>query len=56
MFVGPRAGLRVRKSVVDARSGYTGGDAKTATYRLVSNGSTGHAEAVEVVFDPAVIS
>lgn len=55
-FWGVEAVFEHVKGVVEARSGYAGGDAKTAAYRLVSNGSTGHAEAVEVIFDPAVIS
>lgn len=37
-------------------SGYAGGDRKTAHYDLVSGGKTDHAEAIEVVFDPAKIS
>jgi peptide-methionine (S)-S-oxide reductase len=44
------------RGVLDVRSGYSGGNARTATYEQVSNGDTGHAESVEVVFDPARVS
>ncbi|MBE1162697.1 peptide-methionine (S)-S-oxide reductase MsrA [Dyella acidiphila] len=37
-------------------AGYSGGDADTAHYDDVSEGNTGHAESVKIVFDPAVIS
>ena len=44
------------KGVQRAVSGYTGGNASTAHYELVSSGTTGHAEAVQVVYDPAQVS
>ena len=44
------------KGVAEAVSGYAGGDKSTADYRLVSSGNTKHAEAVQVFFDPNVIS
>jgi peptide-methionine (S)-S-oxide reductase len=42
--------------VVSVTPGYTGGRKKNPTYQEVSAGGTGHAEAVQVVFDPAVVS
>ena len=42
--------------VRNAVSGYAGGDASTAHYRVIGSGATGHAEAVEVSFDPRRIS
>ncbi|VVN71319.1 peptide-methionine (S)-S-oxide reductase MsrA [Pseudomonas fluorescens] len=44
------------KGVQRAVSGYAGGTASTAQYEQVSNGNTGHAEAVEVTFDPTRVS
>jgi peptide-methionine (S)-S-oxide reductase len=42
--------------VVATTSGYTGGRTVRPTYEQVSRGGTGHTEAVEIVFDPAVVS
>jgi peptide-methionine (S)-S-oxide reductase len=44
------------KGVVDAASGYAGGESNTAVYERVGQGNTGHAEAVRVIYDPAQIS
>ncbi len=42
--------------VVSVTSGYTGGTKKNPTYEEVSSGGTGHAESVDVVYDPAKVS
>lgn len=44
------------KGVRQVLSGYTGGAAQTASYEEVSTGRSGHAETIEVVFDPHVVS
>jgi peptide-methionine (S)-S-oxide reductase len=44
------------KGVTSAVSGYSGGSAETATYELTNTGTTGHAETVEITYDPGVIS
>jgi peptide-methionine (S)-S-oxide reductase len=44
------------KGVTATTAGYSGGTAQTATYDQVSSEGTGHAEAVEVVFDPSKVS
>ena len=44
------------KGVKNAVSGYAGGAANTAQYERVSDGNTGHAESVEVTFDPSQVS
>ena len=40
------------KGVTKVVAGYSGGESKTARYRLVSEGDTGHAESVQITFDP----
>ena len=44
------------KGVTNAVSGYSGGAKDTAQYETVSTGSTGHAESVQVTFDPTQVS
>ena len=44
------------KGVREVVSGYTGGTTKNPTYRDVTKGGTGHLEAVEIQFDPSVVS
>lgn len=44
------------KGVEDVVSGYSGGHVENPTYRQVCDGNTGHAEVVQVKFDPNVIS
>ena len=44
------------KGVKDAVSGYTGGSRLTASYPVVSTGTTGHAESVKITYDPAEVS
>ncbi len=42
--------------VLSVRPGYAGGAAETATYKRVCGGDTGHAEVIEIVFDPARVT
>lgn len=44
------------KGVTDVVSGYAGGDVPSPSYEQVCTGRTGHAEVVQITFDPAVIS
>ena len=53
---GVEAAFRQVKEVVSATVGYTGGSFKDPTYQDVCSGKTGHAEAVEVEYDPSHIS
>src|SRR5579872_557055 len=55
-FWGVEAVFESLKGVSSAVSGYAGGGKNTAQYETVSTGTTGHAESVEVTYDPAQIS
>ena len=55
-FWGVEAVFESLQGVSDAVSGYAGGTDRSPTYQAVSSGTTGHAEAVRVVYDPGRIS
>src|SRR6187549_1094886 len=55
-FWGVEAVFEHVKGVVAVRSGYAGGTSKSANYEDVSGGTTGHAESVEIRFDPTKVS
>jgi len=55
-FWGVQGVFQHTAGVVNAVSGYAGGSKATADYRTVSSGTTGHAESVEIKYDPAKIS
>jgi peptide-methionine (S)-S-oxide reductase len=55
-FWGMEAVFESLKGVSNVVSGYAGGSASTAHYEIVSTGLTGHAEAIEVTYDPAQIT
>jgi peptide-methionine (S)-S-oxide reductase len=48
--------IRHLPGVIDTTVGYTGGHTLNPTYEIMKSSVTGHAEAIEVVFDPAVLS
>ena len=55
-FWGVQGVFQHTEGVLNAVSGYAGGDKKTAVYEVIGRGDTGHAEAVEIKYDPAKIS
>jgi peptide-methionine (S)-S-oxide reductase len=55
-FWGVEAAFRGVPGVLDAVCGYTGGHTEHPTYEQVCSDKTGHAEAVEVTFDPQVVT
>lgn len=55
-FWGPELKFRQIPGVVDARVGYAGGDKSNPTYQEVCTDHTGHAEVVEVTYDPTQVS
>jgi len=55
-FWGVQAVFSAVKGVSTAISGYAGGNKSTAHYEIVSTGTTGHAESVQVTFDPSQVS
>lgn len=55
-FWGVDAVFKHVKGVKQVVSGYSGGDSNTAEYEVVSTGTTGHAESVQVTFDPEEVS
>jgi peptide methionine sulfoxide reductase msrA/msrB len=55
-FWGTEYFLQQIKGVIDTKSGYIGGSVENPTYREVCSGKTGHAEAVQVIFDPKSVT
>lgn len=54
-FWGVEAAFRQLPGVIEAVSGYSGGTLENPTYQQVCSGTTGHAEVVQVTYDPGVL-
>ena len=55
-FWGVERDFRKVKGVISTRVGYTGGEFRKPTYEDVCSHRSGHAEAIEIIFDPSVVS
>lgn len=55
-FWGMQAVFQHVKGVISATSGYSGGTVKNPDYETVSSGTTGHAESVQIIYDPSQIT
>jgi peptide-methionine (S)-S-oxide reductase len=55
-FWGVQSVFQRVKGALKTTVGYSGGEAATANYRTVCGENTGHAEAIEIVYDPAIVS
>ena len=55
-FWGVQGVFQHTKGVLNAVSGYAGGDPSTASYNMIGSGRTGHAESVQITYDPSQIS
>lgn len=55
-FWGVEANFRKVKGILSTRVGYTGGQFTNPTYKDVCSHKTGHAEAIEITFDPSIVS
>lgn len=55
-FWGVQAVFQHTKGVLNAVSGYAGGDKASASYDMIGSGRTGHAESVQITYDPKQVS